>query len=77
MLEIPAIILAGAAILHLGASLAAPSKGHGIGEAWLQAFADWTRIMVGLVIPMLFGAAVLEVLDHPEHCSVDLWSIMR
>ena len=66
VLEIPAIILAGAAILHLGASLAAPARGRGIGEAWLQAFADWTRIMVGLVIPMLFGAAVLEVLVTPN-----------
>lgn len=66
ILEIPAIILAGAAILRLGASLAAPARGRGIGEAWLEAFGDWTRIMVGLVIPLLLGAAVLEVLVTPN-----------
>jgi uncharacterized membrane protein SpoIIM required for sporulation len=65
ILEIPAIILAGAAILRLGASLAAPARGRGIGEAWLEAFGDWTRIMVGLVIPLLLGAAILEVLVTP------------
>jgi uncharacterized membrane protein SpoIIM required for sporulation len=66
VLEIPAIILAGAAILHLGASLAAPARGRGIGEAWLEAFADWTRVMVGMVIPLLLGAAFLEVLVTPS-----------
>jgi uncharacterized membrane protein SpoIIM required for sporulation len=66
VLEIPAIILAGAAILRLGASLAAPAQGRGIGEAWLEAFADWTRVMVGLVIPLLLGAAILEVLVTPN-----------
>jgi uncharacterized membrane protein SpoIIM required for sporulation/ABC-type transport system involved in multi-copper enzyme maturation permease subunit len=65
VLEIPAIILAGAAILHLGASLAAPAQGRGIGAAWLEAFADWTRVMLGLVIPLLLGAAFLEVLVTP------------
>jgi uncharacterized membrane protein SpoIIM required for sporulation len=66
VLEIPAIILAGAAILRLGASLVAPGQGQGFGEAWLRSFADWTRIMVALVIPLLLGAAVLEVLVTPR-----------
>jgi len=66
ILEIPAIVLAGAAILRLGASLVAPERGQGFGEAWLRSFADWTRIMVGLVIPLLLGAAILEVLVTPR-----------
>ncbi len=66
ILEIPAIILAGASILRLGATLAAPSQGETIGEAWLRSLADWAKIMLGLVIPLLLGAAILEVLVTPR-----------
>ena len=66
ILEIPAIILAGAAILRLGATLATPSHGKSIGEAWLGAGADWAKVMVGVVLPLLLGAAVLEVLVTPQ-----------
>ena len=66
ILEIPAAVLAGAAILRLGATLAAPAEGQTIGEAWLRALADWARIMAGLVMPLLLGAALLEVLVTPR-----------
>jgi uncharacterized membrane protein SpoIIM required for sporulation len=66
ILEVPAIVLAGAAILRLGATLAAPAQGQTIGEAWLRSLADWAKIMVGLVFPLLLGAAVLEVLLTPR-----------
>jgi stage II sporulation protein M len=66
ILEIPAIILAGAAILRLGATLAAPAHDQTIGEAWLRSLADWAKIMVGLVLPLLLGAAALEVLLTPR-----------
>jgi uncharacterized membrane protein SpoIIM required for sporulation/ABC-type transport system involved in multi-copper enzyme maturation permease subunit len=66
ILEIPAIILAGAAILRLGATLAAPAKDKTIGEAWLAALADWAKVMLSLVLPLLLGAAVLEVLVTPR-----------
>jgi uncharacterized membrane protein SpoIIM required for sporulation len=66
ILEIPAIIIAGAAILRLGATLAAPANGSTVGEAWLQSFADWAKVMIGLVIPLLLGAAALEVLVTPR-----------
>ncbi|HEY5573703.1 MAG TPA: stage II sporulation protein M [Anaerolineales bacterium] len=66
ILEVPAIILVGAAILRLGGTLAAPSPGKTIGEAWLQAFGDWTKVIVGLVLPLLFGAALLEVFVTPK-----------
>ena len=70
ILEIPAIILAGAAILRLGATLATPSRGKSIGEAWLGAGADWAKVMIGIVLPLLLGAAILEVLVTPK---VALW----
>jgi uncharacterized membrane protein SpoIIM required for sporulation len=66
ILEIPAIILAGAAILRLGATFAAPAHGEAIGEAWLRSLADWARVMVGLVLPLLLGAALLEVFLTPR-----------
>ena len=66
LLEIPAIILAGAAILRLGATLAAPAGGRTIGETWLLSLSDWTKIMVGLVLPLLLGAAAIEIYITPR-----------
>lgn len=66
VLEIPALVLAGAAILRLGATLVTPSHGKTIGEAWLIALADWLRILVALVVPLMLGAAALEVLVTPR-----------
>jgi ABC-type transport system involved in multi-copper enzyme maturation permease subunit len=66
VLEVPAIILAGAAILRLGAALATPSRGQTIGETWLIGLADWAKVMVAVVVPLLFGAAALEVLLTPQ-----------
>jgi uncharacterized membrane protein SpoIIM required for sporulation/ABC-type transport system involved in multi-copper enzyme maturation permease subunit len=66
ILEIPAIILAGGAALRLGATLTAPAKGRTMGEALLESLADWTRVMVALVIPMLLAAAVLEIFITPR-----------
>ncbi len=69
ILEIPAFILAGAAILRLGAKLASPSPGQTIGEAWLGGMVDWAKVMVGVVLPLLLGAAIVEVLVTPRVAS--------
>jgi hypothetical protein len=66
LFEIPAIVLAGAAIMHLGGTLLAPSHGQSIGEAWLRSLADWAKIVVGLVVPLLLAAAFVEVLLTPR-----------
>jgi uncharacterized membrane protein SpoIIM required for sporulation len=66
VLEIPAIIIAGAAILNLGATLATPAKGSTIGEAWLNSFAEWTRILLAVVMPLFLAAAALEVFVTPQ-----------
>jgi uncharacterized membrane protein SpoIIM required for sporulation len=65
VLEIPAAILAGAAILHLGMSLVSPPSGESLGERWLTALAEWCRIALGLVVPLLAAAAALEVFVTP------------
>jgi uncharacterized membrane protein SpoIIM required for sporulation len=70
ILEIPAMIIAGAAILRLGATLAAPAQGRTIGAAFLHALADWTKVFFFVVAPMLLFAAVLEVYVTP---AVVVW----
>lgn len=74
VLEIPAIALAGAAILRLGATLATPSQGRSMSEALLISLADWARIMLLWCVPLFLGAAVLEVLLTPR---VALWLLAR
>ncbi len=66
ILEIPAAILATGAVLHAGAVLAHPTIGKTVGEVWLEALADWAKVMVGVVIPVLLVAAAVEVWVTPR-----------
>jgi stage II sporulation protein M len=66
LFEIPAAILEGAVILHLGASVIAPPPGKTLGESWLLALADWAKISIGLVVPLLAVAALLEAFVTPR-----------
>jgi len=66
LVEIPAAILVGAATMHLGASLISPPPGKTVIDGWLIALADWTKIFVGLILPMLAVAALLEVFVTPN-----------
>lgn len=72
--EIPAIIFAGASILNMGASLATSQRGLSVGEAWLRAFANWVKIMLAVVLPLLLVAAMMEALVTPR---VALWMLSR
>ena len=66
LLEIPAILITGAAILQVGASFVTPARGQTIGEAWLRAMADWAKMTVAVVVPLFLGAAALEVFLTPR-----------
>jgi uncharacterized membrane protein SpoIIM required for sporulation len=66
ILEIPAVILATAAVLQSGAVLAAPTPGKSIGQIWLESLADWCKVMVGVVIPLLLIAAMIEAWLTPR-----------
>ena len=66
LLEIPAILLTGAAILRVGATFVTPARGQTIGEAWLRAMADWVKVTLALVIPLFLGSAILEVFLTPR-----------
>jgi hypothetical protein len=74
ILEIPAILLGGAAILSLGATLTAPSQGKTLGEAFVLALARWARVTVGVVLPLFLLAAILEVYLTPH---VAVWLLGR
>jgi uncharacterized membrane protein SpoIIM required for sporulation len=66
LLEIPAIILSGAAILQVGASLVTPHQRQSISEGLVCAIADWVKITLALAVPLFLGAAILEVFVSPQ-----------
>jgi uncharacterized membrane protein SpoIIM required for sporulation len=66
ILEIPATILAGAAMLQLGLAAVSLPKSSSLGESWLHAFAEWAKIGIGLVLPLILAAAVVEVYVTPR-----------
>ncbi|HEX7540823.1 MAG TPA: stage II sporulation protein M [Anaerolineales bacterium] len=63
--EIPALILASAAILYIGIVLVTPRPQRTLGEVLIEAIADWTKIGLGLVLPLLTIAAVIETWVTP------------
>ena len=66
LIEIPAIFLATAVALRMGASIAQQlPPGRTIGDVWLSAAADVVKVGVGLVLPLLVVAAVVEVYVTP------------
>lgn len=66
ILEIPAVILGSAAILRGGALLATPTPSKAFGQVMLEALADWLVIFLGLVVPLLLAAAMVEVWVTPR-----------
>jgi len=49
----------------LGATLSTPAENRTIGEALLHSLADWAKVIIFLVLPMLLGAAILEIFVTP------------
>ena len=64
--EIPGAILATAAVLQSGVILATPMPGKTVSEVTLEALADWAKVMLGLVIPLLFIGAAIEAWLTPR-----------
>lgn len=63
--ELPALLLASAAVLRLGVSLVTPQLGKSMGQVTLELMADWAKVFVGAVIPLLAVAAVVEAYITP------------
>jgi uncharacterized membrane protein SpoIIM required for sporulation len=65
ILEIPALMIGSAAMLYFGVALVTPQTGKSIGEVVIELLADWTKIFIGLVIPLLAVASVIETYITP------------
>jgi len=65
ILELPSIILASAAVMHIGLRLITPQHHANLGETLLEGLADWMQVFVGLAAPLLLGAALIEIYITP------------
>jgi uncharacterized membrane protein SpoIIM required for sporulation/ABC-type transport system involved in multi-copper enzyme maturation permease subunit len=61
VLELPAAVMATALSVRLGAVFMSPPRGMTVGEGWLLALADFVKVFLALVVPVLALAAVIEV----------------
>ncbi len=66
VVEIPAAILAAAAMVNLGLAGVSPGNQTSLGESLLVALAELARVSLALVVPLLIIAAGLEVFVTPR-----------
>ncbi|HLO32476.1 MAG TPA: stage II sporulation protein M, partial [Anaerolineales bacterium] len=64
--ELSAVFLATAAMLKVGAQLVTPQPDKSLGEVLLISLADWFRVFVGIVLPLLAIAALVEIYITPQ-----------
>jgi len=63
--ELPALVIGSAVALYMGAVIVTPQTGKSMGEVIIELLADWTKIFLGVVIPLLAVAAVIEAYVTP------------
>lgn len=63
--EIPALIITSAAVLRIGAVLVTPQSGRSLGVVVLEVLADWLKVTIGVVFPLLAIAAIIEAYLTP------------
>ncbi len=63
--ELPALMIGSAATLYFGVAMVTPQTGKSMGEVVLELLSDWTKIFVGIVLPLLAVAAVIEAYVTP------------
>lgn len=63
--ELSAVFLATAAMLRVGAQLVTPQPDKSLGETLLISLADWFRIFIGIALPFLAIASVIEIYLTP------------
>jgi len=66
IVELPAAIIATAFALRMGASVVSPPKGLTVSEGLLLTLADFLKVFLFLVLPMLLIAAILEIWVTPQ-----------
>jgi uncharacterized membrane protein SpoIIM required for sporulation len=65
LIELPALLLAAAAALRWHTLVLAPPANRSLSEGFLLAAADFARVMIGLVVPLLLLAALIEAYVTP------------
>lgn len=65
MFELPALLLSGSAVLYMAVSLVTPQTGKSMGEVVISLLADWAKIFIGVVMPLLLIAAIVETYVTP------------
>jgi stage II sporulation protein M len=63
--ELPALMIGSAVVLYMGAAIVTPQTGKSMGEVLIELFADWVKIFLGVVVPLLAVAAVIEAYVTP------------
>ncbi len=64
--EIPAAIIATSSVFRSGVLIATPDPNRSVSEIILQSLAQWVKIMLGVVIPLLLVAACVEAWVTPR-----------
>ena len=67
--EITAVVISSAAILHMGVMLVTPDPSRTMSQVLIESIANWSRIFVGLAIPLLIIAALVETYITPQLIS--------
>ncbi len=63
--ELPALLIIGAAALRWQATVIAPPPDRTLSEGFLLAAADFARIFIGIAIPLLLVASLVEAYVTP------------
>ena len=66
ILELPAVMLASAGVLYFGVAMITPDPSRTMGEIMVNTLADWFKVFLGLVLPFLLIAALIEVYVTPH-----------
>jgi uncharacterized membrane protein SpoIIM required for sporulation len=66
LFEIPALMLASAVMLRIGAMLVTPQVGKSMGQVVFELLADWLKVFLGVVVPLLAVAALIETYVTPS-----------
>jgi len=62
---LPALILACGALIYIGARLVTPRTQKTLGEVFIESLADWMKVGIGVVLPLLTIAAAIETWVTP------------
>jgi len=66
LIEMPALLIAGAAALRWHAAILARPPDRTVSENWLEGAADFGRLFIGVVIPLFLAAAYIESYITPK-----------